>query len=136
MLNGARCVRCRFKHKTSKARRASTSPLVRQMVISSCVYARLQFYGAAKTSMSPLVSKWVDAYVAAIELDFADRPYLVSLRTGTRIRALSRLIACPQRHLRSSTCSPTSSVACPARSGQTSSRCRTVARSRAQSRDM
>jgi len=31
----------------------------------------------AKTSMSPLVSKWVEAYIASIELDFADRPYLV-----------------------------------------------------------
>ena len=74
-------MRCRFKHKTSKARRASTSPFVRQMVISSCVYARLQFYGPAKTSMSPLVSKWVDAYVAAIELDFADRPYLFHVQS-------------------------------------------------------
>ena len=81
------------------------------MVISSCVYARLQFYGPAKTSMSPLVSKWVEAYIASIELDFADRPYLVSLRTGTRIRALSCLTACHQRHLRSSTCSLTSSDA-------------------------
>ena len=33
--------------------------------------------GGGTPSPSPLVSKWVEAYIASIELDFADRPYLV-----------------------------------------------------------
>ena len=43
--------------------------------------ARLQFYGPAKTSMSPLVARWVDAYVNSIELDFAERPYLFHVQS-------------------------------------------------------
>ena len=69
-----RCALCALQVQAQDVkgeRRASTSPFVRQ-VVSFCVYARLQFYGPAKTSMSPLVSKWVDAYIASIELDFAD----------------------------------------------------------------
>ena len=69
---------CRFKHKTSKVRLPSP-PHVRWW--SHHVCARLQFYGPAKTSMSPLVSKWVEAYVASIELDFAERPYLFHVQS-------------------------------------------------------
>ena len=31
--------------------------------------------------MSPLVSKWVEAYIDSIQLDFADRPYLFHVQS-------------------------------------------------------